>query len=721
MDNPDYSRHPFEPAREELPPKTKYHFALDRRSFFKISGGGLVVAFVLKDLVSFGNKNTPDEYPASQPSDVDAWIHVGKDGTVSVFTGKVEVGQNIRTSLSQIVAEELMVPISTVNMIMGDTDLVPYDAGTFGSRTTPQMGVQLRKAAATARGALVKLAAKKWNTQITGLKTENGMVVNTATNEKTSYGDLAKGEKLMMTISDNVPVIAAKDWRIAGKSVPKVDQRNFITGKHIYVSDMKMPGMLFGKVLRPPSYGAKLIEADLTNAKNIPGVIAVKDGDFIGVAAPDVKTATKALLSITAKWDEIKEHPSNENIFSFLLKNSSNKGADNSEGRNSGTTTGDVEKGLAEADFKHAGTYNINYIAHVPLEPRAAIAQWTDGKVTVWTGTQRPFGVQEELSETFRLDKKNIRVIMPDTGSGYGGKHSGEAAIEAARLSKEAHQPVKVVWTREEEFTWAYFRPGGVIEVNAGISKDGRITAWKFINYNSGGAGIDTQYEVANKQVAHVPSNTPLRQGSYRGLAATANVFARECQMNDLAQLIKMDPLEFRKKNLKDDRLIAVLQTAADKFGWSSSKPQGHGYGIACGFEKGDYVATCAEMVVNGDKEVKIVRITQAFECGAIINPHHLENQVMGSMVQALGGALFEAVEFANGKILNSGLSSYRVPRFNDLPKIEIVLIDRKDLPSSGAGEAAIIGIAPAIRNAIQDATGKALTTLPMLPTGLLA
>jgi isoquinoline 1-oxidoreductase len=721
MDNPDYSRHPFEPARDELPPKKKYHFALDRRSFFKISGGGLVVAFVLKDFVSFGNKNSTDELPASQPSDVDAWIHVGKDGTVSVFTGKVEVGQNIRTSLSQIVAEELMVPISAITMIMGDTDLVPYDAGTFGSRSTPQMGVQLRKAAATARQALIKLAAKKWNTEITGLKTENGMVVNPTTNEKTGYGDLAKGEKLMMTISDSVPVIAAKDWRIAGKSVPKVDQRNFITGKHFYVSDMKLPGMLYGKVLRPPSYGAKLIDADLTNAKNLPGVIVVKDGDFIGVAAPDSKTATKALLSINAKWDEVKEHPSNENIFSFLLKNSSNKGADNTEGRNAGSAIGDVEKGLAEADFKHAATYNINYIAHVPLEPRAAVAQWTDGKVTVWTGTQRPFGVQEELTETFRLDKKNVRVVMPDTGSGYGGKHSGEAAIEAARIAKEAKQPVKLVWTREEEFTWAYFRPGGVIEVNAGVSKDGQITAWKFINYNSGGAGLDTPYEVNNKQQAHVPSNTPLRQGSYRGLAATANVFARESQMNDLALMIKMDPLEFRKRNLKDDRLIAVLQSAADKFGWNGSKPQGHGYGIACGFEKGDHVATCAEIAVNGDREIKIVRITQAFECGAIINPHHLENQVMGSMVQALGGALFEAVEFANGKILNSGLSSYRVPRFNDLPKIEIVLIDRKDLPSSGAGEAAIIGIAPAIRNAILDATGKALTTLPMLPTGVLA
>jgi nicotinate dehydrogenase subunit B len=713
----EYSRHPFEPKETELPSKPNYHFQLDRRKFFQISGGGLIVAFVIKDLVSFKSKTLPPDLSTVAAADVDAWIHIGKDGMVNVYTGKVEVGQNIRTSLAQIVAEELMVAVSSIIMIMGDTDLVPYDAGTFGSRSTPQMGTQLRKAAATARQALLELAAKKWNIETTALKTENGMVVNTSTNEKTGYGDLTKGEKIVMTISDNVPVIAAKDWKVAGRSIPKVDQWNFLTGKHVYVSDMKLPGMLYGKVLRAPSYGSKLIEADLSNANKIPGVVVVKDGDFIGVAAPDISTASKALQSINGKWEEKKDHPSNNNIFDYLVKNTSGE----SSGRNNITNNGDIERGLTEADHKHSATYHIQYIAHVPLEPRAAVAEWKNGKLTVWTGTQRPFGVQQELADVFRIDKKNVRVIMPDTGSGYGGKHSGETAIEAARLSKEANKPVKVVWTREEEFTWAYFRPGGVIEVNAGLKKDGSISAWKFTNYNSGGAGLDTQYNVGNKQVEHVRSNSPLRQGSYRGLAAPANVFARECHIDDLARMIKMDPLDFRIKNLKDDRLIKVLQAAAQNFGWNGSKPAGHGYGIACGFEKGGYVGTCVEIKVNGNKEVKIVRISQSFECGAIINPHHLENQVMGSVVQALGGALFEVIEFANGKILNSNLSSYRVPRFSDIPKIEVVLLDRKDLPSAGAGEAAMIGIAPAIRNAILDATGKALNTLPLLPNGLLA
>ncbi len=716
MKDPDFLRHPSEPTNEELPPASWHHFEFGRRKFLKVTGGGLAIAFVLRDLLSFAGEAMPasSAVPVNQ---VGAWIYIGEDGTVTVYTGKVEVGQNIRTSLSQIVAEELNVPVSSVKMIMGDTDLVPFDAGTFGSRTTPQMGTQLRRAAATACEALIDMAAKNWNKPAKGLTTENGMVVDHADNKKIHYGELTKGQQLLMSISENARVTAPADWKVAGKTAAKVNGRSFITGQHLYVSDMKLPGMLYGKILRPPSFGAKLIEADVSAARAIPGVMVVKDGDFVGVAAPDVKTAAKALQAINYRWEERNAQPSNETVFDYLVKNASGE----SGGRNTGVTKGNIEEGLAEADFKHAKTYHVHYIAHVPLEPRAALAEWANGKLTVWTGTQRPFGVQEELADVFRIGKDKVRVMVPDTGSGYGGKHSGEAAIEAARLAQEARKPVKVTWTREEEFTWAYFRPGGVIEVTAGVNKDGTITGWKFNNYNSGGAGLGTQYKAANQQIGHFPSDSPLKQGSYRGLAATANVFARECHMTDLARLVKMDPLAFRLKNLEDDRFIAALQTAAKAFGWSTPRPAGHGYGLAAAFEKGGYVATCVEIAVNSDKEVEVLRVAQAFECGTIINPHHLENQVMGSVIQGLGGALFEAVDFAGGKILNSGLSAYRVPRFSDIPKIDIILIDRKDLPSSGAGEAGIVALAPAIRNAIVDATGIELTTLPMLPNGKLS
>ncbi len=686
---------------------------LDRRKFLRLAGGGLVVTFVFNDFLLFAGASPTQGSPSIPVSEVGAWIHIGEDGLVSVYTGKVEFGQNIRTSLSQIVAEELKLPLSSIKMIMGDTDLVPYDAGTFGSRTTPQMGTQLRKAAATAREALKEMAAKNWDAPVTGLIAENGMVVNSASGQTIGYGALTKGQQILRAISDDVPVIPPKDWKVAGKAVPKVDGRLYITGKHAYTSDMAVPGMLYGKVLRAPSYNAKLIAADVSKAKAVAGVTVVQDGDFIGVVAPDVIAAGKALQLIDAQWEEKTGQPSTANIFDYLVKNAT--GGDREQ-----DTKGNVEAGLKESDFQLSQTYHINYIAHVPLEPRAALAEWADGKLTVWTGTQRPFGVQGDLADTFKLAKEKVRVIVPDTGSGYGGKHSGEAAVEAARLAKVVKKPVKMVWTREEEFTWAYFRPGGVVEVAAGVKKDGTISSWKFVNYNSGTAGMDTQYRTANKQIAHLPSLTPLRQGSYRALAATGNVFARECHMTDLARLVKMDQLDFRLKNLDDDRFKAVLRAAAKAFGWPGPKVTGHGYGIAGGFEKGGHIATCAEVLVNEDKEVRVLRVTQAFECGAIVNPHQLENQVTGAIIQGLGGALFEKIDFAAGKILNSSLSAYRVPRFSDIPKIEVLLINRKDLPSAGAGEAGIVGIAPAIRNAILDATGAGLTALPMIPNGTL-
>jgi nicotinate dehydrogenase subunit B len=314
-----------------------------------------------------------------------------------------------------------------------------------------------------------------------------------------------------------------------------------------------------------------------------------------------------------------------------------------------------------------------------------------------------------------------VRVIVPDTGSGYGGKHSGEAAIEAARLAKAAGKAVKLVWTREEEFTWAYFRPAGVIDVTSGVNKDGVITAWDFHNYNSGNAGLRPVYAIQNQRNEFHRSDSPLRQGSYRALASTANHFAREVHIDELAHSLKMDPLEFRLKNLKDDRLRAVLEAAAKTFGWGKSKPAtNHGFGIAGGFEKGGYVANCAEVAVDrASGKVKLVRVVTAFECGAVVNPDGLKNQVEGSVIQGVGGALFEAIDFENGKILNPRFSRYRVPRFSDMPKLETVLLDRKDLRPEGAGECPIVALAPAVGAAIFDATGVRLRSLPMVPNGL--
>jgi isoquinoline 1-oxidoreductase len=418
-----------------------------------------------------------------------------------------------------------------------------------------------------------------------------------------------------------------------------------------------------------------------------------------------------------AQWNETKA-PSSAELFSYLKNN-----AEGGDTGHDARATGSVEEGLAAAAHHLEQTYTVAYIAHAPLEPRAAVAEWQDGKLTVWTGTQRPFAVRDELADAFRLAKERVRVIVPDTGSAYGGKHTGDAALEAARLARATGRPVKIVWTREEEFTWAYFRPAGVIEVKSGVSRDGTLTAWEFHNYNSGGAGIATPYVVANQRIQFHAARSPLRQGSYRGLAATANHFARETHMDELAHAAGIDPLEFRLKNIADRRLRDVFQAAAKSFGWPGKKLQrGQGFGLGGGIEKNGYVATCAEVAVDqGSGTVRVVRVVTAFECGAIVNPDGLRNQVIGANIMGLGGALFEAVEFENGRITNAHFSRYRVPRFRDVPEIEAVLLDRKDIPSAGAGETPIVGTAPAIGNAIFDATGVRLRSLPLVPGGLKA
>jgi isoquinoline 1-oxidoreductase len=690
------------PEQYELVEKPVYHFNMNRRTFFEVLGSGLAITFTITN--SFANSFT-ETTPEDQ---VAAWIHVGESGHVTIYTGKAEVGQNIRTSLAQIVAEELPVPMDKIDMVLGDTALTPYDRGTFGSRSIPYMGPQLRKAAASAREALIDMAATEWKVDRSKLVIADGQIKNRDTNQTIDIGKLTKGQKLLKPIDDKVKVTPVENWKVAGTAVKKVRGESFITGKHKFVSDMKLPEMMYGKVLRAPAYGSTLVSADVSAAKKLPGVTVVQDGDFIGVAAPDLAAASKALKAIKAEWKSTPQ-PSRTEIFDYIKLHADKSGDD--EG-----SSGNVNEALPKSDVKIEKTFTVDYIAHAPLEPRAGLAQWTSNKLTVWTGTQRPFGVQEDLAEAFKIPKENIRVIQPDTGSGYGGKHTGEAGIEAARLAKDAGKPVKVVWTREEEFTWAYFRPAGVIEVKAGAQKDGTLTSWEFHNYNSGGSGIETPYEVENKRIQFHPMESPLRQGSYRGLAATANVFARESIMNDLATELKIDPLQFRLKNLKEERMKGVLEAAASKFGWTSRKPDtSRGYGIACGDEKGSFVATCAEVSVDtSDGAPKVLRVVVAFECGAIINPEHLKNQIEGAVIQGLGGALFERIDFKDGKILNAVFSKYRVPRFSDTPQLEVVMLNRKDIPSVGAGETPILGIAPAVRNAIANATGKKLYTLPL-------
>jgi isoquinoline 1-oxidoreductase len=697
-----------EVERYELSRPPSYRFEIERRDFirlFGVLGGGLLVA-------SVGDAGAQQESggggQGSASNDVAAWIHVDAAGRITGYTGKTEIGQNIRTSLAQAIADELRVPLSAVTLIMADTDLVPFDQGTFGSLSTPRMAPVLARAAVTAREMLIDRAAALWSVDRATLTCKDARI--SAAGRSIGFGDLVKDQKLAGIVPAAAPVSPPPSWTIRGTPARKVNGRSFVTGAHRYTPDITRPGMMYGRMIRSGGYTGTLVSLDDGAAKAMPGVVVVRDGDFAGVVAPTERVARRAAAAVRAEWRMPSGEPSSATIYEHLKKNPSAGG-----GRGSAPfQAGDVAAARSRAARSFDVSYRIPYIAHVPMEPRAAVAEWTDGKLTVWTATQRPFGVRSELASAFRVPEERVRVIVPDAGSAYGGKHSGEHAVEAARLARAAGKPVKLVWTRREEFSYGYFRPAGVIDIKAAVDVDGRLTSWEFDNWNSGGSAIRTPYEVPNQRIQFHPSDSPLRQGSYRGLAATANHYAREMHMDAIARALGVDAVEFRLRHLKDERMRAVLTAVAQKSGWPSraQSRDGRALGIACGTEKGSYIATAAEVsrAANG---FTVDRLVVAFECGAIVNPDGLNNQVEGSVIQGLGGALFEAIEFGEGAIGNGTMATYRVPRFKDIPRIEIVLLDRKDLPSAGAGETPIVCVAPAIGSAVRG-LGAVAAELPV-------
>lgn len=691
---------------QALPPGC--HSGLSRRAFVQVLGAGLLIAATWPPASAQRSGGR-----RARGSTVAARVHLGQDGRITVLTGKVEMGQGARAELTQAAAEELRVPVERVQLLMGDTSLVPDDGTTAGSRTTPGTVPVVRQGAAAARQLLVQLASQRWNVEAGSLELQDGVITHPPTNRTLTYADLAKGEDLAkafdQAIPPNVAVTPVKEWRVLGRSVPRPNRRDLVTGAHCFPSDFVRPNMLHGKVLRPPSYGAKLVSIDLSPAKAMKDVVAAQDGQFVGVAAPTTFGASQALAAIarTAVW-EPAAHPSSKEVFAYLRAHA----------RPDAQAQNPFAAELAQASKVLRQTYHTAYVQHVPLETRTALAEWEQDKLTVWTGTQNPFGYHGELARAFGLPTENVRVVVPDFGSGFGGKHTGEAAIEAARLARAANRPVALRWTREEEFTWAYFRPAAVIDIAAGLDAAGKLQVWHFVNLNSGGAAVDTPYRIAHSRCRYVPADSPMRQGSYRTLAATANNFARESFMDELAQAVGTDPLEFRLAHLENPRLRAVLEAVAERFDWRAKKNKrapGIGVGLACGTEKGSYVAACVEVAVDRQQAAIVVRrVCQVFECGAVLNPDNLLAQVQGCIIMGLGAALREEMRFEKGKVLNASLKQYLVPRFKDVPELDLHLLDRRDLPSAGGGETPIIAVAPAVANAVCHATGLRLRELPL-------
>lgn len=684
---------------------------VNRREFLEIAGAGLVIVATapLSDAQRGGGAGT-----------LETRLHVGEDGFITVLSGKVEEGQGALTELAMAAAEELRVPLDRVRMVMGDTDQTPNDGGTAGSGTTPRTAPLVRRAAATARNLLLAAAGRQFGRQFPVDAAERLEVIDGAVQyagKKYGYADLARSPELAAAYKEALPantvVTPAKDWQLLGKPQVRLDIRELVTGAHCFPSDIVRPGMLYGRVLRAPSYGATLDSVDLSAAQKMSGVTAVRDGGFVACAAPTTFAARKALaaISATARWKTV-EQPSSDELFGYLKQHAKPQERPQAQDR------GSVEKGLAEARTRLKASYQVPYVQHAPMEPRAAVAEWQNGRLTVWTGTSNPASVRQQLAETLGVAQDRVRVLVPHFGGGFGGKHTGEAATEAARLAKEAGHPVAVQWTRAEEFMWAYFRPAALIEIEAGLDAGNAISAWDFTNYNSGAAALDTPYRVPNARARFVASDPPLRQSSYRVLAATANNFAREAFTDELAEAAGKDPLEFRLSHLDNERMRNVLNAAAQRFGWVERRKKrrpGTGIGLACGTEKNSVVAACCEVEVDRASGVpRLIEMVQAFECGAILNPANLRSQVEGCIMMGVGPALREEILFKDGKLTNARFATYRVPRFRDVPKLDVILLDRKDLESAGAGETPIIAIAPAIANAVFDATGKRVHSMPI-------
>ncbi len=656
----------------------------------------------------------------------DAWVHIGTDSAITAFTGKVEAGQGTRTALALLVAEELAVPLAAVTVAMADTDAAPFDYGTFGSRSMPHAAPPLRAAAAGALRLLKDMAAARFGLAADHLKAADGVIAGPDGAPSASYGELVAGLRRAELVPADEPVTPAAAWRSAGRPVRAAGSASVVTGAKQFPADLRVDGMLHGCVLRPPAHGATLRHADTAAAEQMPGVQVIRAGSLIGVTAGDLATARQALAAIKADWIE-PARPGPAELDSYLREHPVVGDGWMAPFREQ---SGDPDAALASAALRLDGEYRAAYVAHVPLEPRVAIASWDGERLTVQTATSTPFRARRELAAELAVSEEDVHVIVPDYGGGFGGKHGSVVALEAALLARSAGQPVKVQWSRAEEFTAGYLRPYALIEVASGADESGQLTAWTFTNIHSGPSGLATPYRIEHQRIAYQPTEGPLARGSYRALAATANNFARESHMDELATAVGADPVEFRLRHLDDERLAAVLAAAADEIGWvrvdrasedrAGQQPGGRtGTGIAIGHEKDGRVATAARVRVGDDGTLRLLRLVTAVDCGAIVHPDGLLNQVEGAVVMGLGPALFEQIDFAAGRILNGSMTDYRVPRLADVPAdLKVVLVDRPDQPSAGGGEAPIIAVAPAIANAIFAACGIRLRSMPLVPTG---
>jgi nicotinate dehydrogenase subunit B len=686
-----------------------------RREFLKRMGiltGGIVVYITVRDPSGLAQSSR-----SIVPADFNAFLRIGVDGTVTCFTGKIEMGQGIITSLAQMLADELDVPFDAIEMVMGDTDLCPWDRGTWGSMTTRFFGPILREAAAEARAVLMELAAEFLKLPAKRLMAKDGVIFDKRqAGNRVTYSQLTQGNIIERHVEVKPPLKPASEFTVVGKAFPREDALDKVTGKAVYAGDIRLPGMLYARILRPPAHGAKLKSLDTSGARQMKGVLVVQDGGLCAVLHEHPDEAEKALNKINAEFDVPKTPLNEENIFDHLLKVAPE-----------GTIVsraGIIESGnkLARETFK--ATYLNSYVAHAPIETHTAVATLEKGKVTVWASTQSPFGAKEEIASSLGLPSQNVRVIAPFLGGGFGGKSASMQAAEAARLAKITGKPVHVTWSRAEEFFYDTFRPAAVVKIASGIDGSGSIVLWDYDVYFAGSDGAEQFYHIPHhKEVSHGhwrggSGYHPFGTGPWRAPGTNTNTFARESQIDMMASRVGIDPLQFRMNHLRDQKMRRVLQAAADKFDWIPLKiPSGQGLGVACGIRSGAYVATMAEVEVNRNTGAVVVkRVVCAQDMGLSINPEGAKLQMEGCITMGLGYALTEEIRFNGGEIFDLNFDTYDIPRFSWLPEIKTVLVKAENSPPQGGGEPPIICMGAVIANAIYDAVGVRLFQLPMTP-----
>lgn len=663
----------------------------------------------------------PADQARSLTKDYNAFLHIAEDGTVTCYTGKIEMGQGIITSLAQEMADELNVPFEKVKMIMGDTYLCPYDMGTWGSQSTQTFGPAMRAAAAEARAVLLDLASARLGVPSSQLEVKDGIVIDSKnTKNSISYAQLTKGEKLEKFLDVKPAAEDYSKFTYVGKPYKRVDSVQKVTGQAKYAGDLKLPGMVFARILRPSSHGAKMTSVDVSGAEKIEGVTVIRDGDFVSVISENRDKVDEAIVKIKAEFsfDEMKVN--DRNVFEWMVKAESRS--------NVVRTNGDLAVGRQISDKVFESEYHDPYVAHAAIETHTALAQLEGDKMTVWASTQSPFGLQDGIVRELGFTREKVRVITPFVGGGFGGKAAYQQGVEAARLAKLTGKPVMVVWTRDEEFFYDTFHSANVIKVNSGIDKSGMITFWDYHVYFAGTRGSDVIYDVPNYKTTSYSENRdafrvhPFATGPWRAPNNNSNTFAREVQIDIMASAAGIDPLEFRLKNLKDEKMIACLKSVADKFGYVAGKtPSRKGIGIACGHDAGTWVAEIAEVKVDKSTgKVQVVRVAASQDMGLCVNPEGALIQMEGCITMALGYTLTEEVRFEGGDILDRNFDTFQIPRFSWLPRIDCVILDRKDKPPKGGGEPAIIAVGAAVANAIHDATGARLYRTPLTPERVL-